>query len=209
MLDAFARTLIDPPLNRLGVQVAQTGVTANQLSIGGAAFGLAAGALIAAGYFSGGLAMIVVSRLLDGFDGAVARATTPTDFGGYLDIICDYIFYAAVPLGFAIVSPANLLPAAALLASFLLTAVSFLAYAALAEKRGLVTTSQGIKSFYYMAGLIEGTETIAAFILFCLLPDWFPALASIFAILCVITAIGRVVRARQEFRPETTRPTIH
>ena len=209
MLDAFARTLIDPPLNRLGAQVAQTGVTANQLSIGGAAFGFTAGALIAAGYFSGGLAMIIVSRLLDGFDGAVARATAPTDFGGYLDMICDYVFYAAVPLGFAIVSPANLLPAAALLASFLLTAVSFLAYAALAEKHGLVTTSQGIKSFYYMAGLIEGTETIAAFILFCLLPNWFPVLASIFAVLCVITAIGRVVRARQEFRPETTRPTIH
>lgn len=209
MLDAFARTLIDPPLNRLGAQVAQTGITANQLSIGGAAFGFAAGALIAAGYFSGGLAMIIVSRLLDGFDGAVARTTAPTDFGGYLDIICDYVFYAAVPLGFAITSPANLLPAAALLASFLLTAASFLAYAALAEKRGLVTTSQGIKSFYYMAGLIEGTETIAAFILFCLLPDWFPVLASIFAVLCVITAIGRVVRARQEFRPETTRPTIN
>ena len=209
MLDAFARTLIDPPLNRLGAQVAQTGVTANQLSIGGAAFGFTAGALIAAGYFSGGLAMIIVSRLLDGFDGAVARATAPTDFGGYLDIICDYVFYAAVPLGFAIASPANLLPAAALLASFLLTAASFLAYAALAEKRGLITTSQGIKSFYYMAGLIEGTETIAAFILFCLLPDWFPALASIFAVLCVITAIGRVVRAQEEFRPETTRPTIH
>jgi len=209
MLDAFARTLIDPPLNRLGAKVAQTGVTANQLSIVGAAFGFAAGALIAGGYFSGGLAMIIVSRLLDGFDGAVARATAPTDFGGYLDIICDYVFYAAVPLGFAIASPANLLPAAALLASFLLTAASFLAYAALAEKRGLVTTSQGIKSFYYMAGLIEGTETIAAFVLFCLLPDWFPLLASIFATLCIITAIGRVVRAKEEFQPETTRPTIH
>ncbi|MFZ3033761.1 MAG: CDP-alcohol phosphatidyltransferase family protein [Parvibaculum sp.] len=213
MLDAFARSLIDAPLNRMGAQVARTGVNANQLSVAGALFGVGAGVLVATGNFTGGMLLILISRLFDGFDGAVARATRPTDFGGYLDIICDYIFYAAIPLGFALASPENLFPAAVLLASFILSGTSFLAYAAFAEKRSLTTTSQGLKSFYYMAGLIEGTETIAAFVLFCLLPDRFPAMAYIFAALCVATMVGRLVRAKTEFAPkppvETTRPTLH
>lgn len=209
MLDALARSVIDAPLNKTGAQIARTGVSANQISLAGAAFGIGAGALIAAGHFSGGLALILVSRLLDGLDGAVARATRATDFGGYLDILCDYIFYTAIPLGFALAAPANVLPAAVLLASFILSGTSFLAYAALAEKRGLTTTAQGLKSFYYMAGLIEGTETIAAFLLFCLIPAWFPVMAYVFAALCVATMVGRIVRAKKEFPPETTRPPLH
>lgn len=199
MLDALVRPLIDAPLNRIGPVVARAGVSANAVTVSGAVAGVGAAIAIAYGNFGLGLGLIAVSRIFDGIDGAVARTTRPTDFGGYLDIVCDYIFYAAVPLGFGLADEANLVPALVLLASFILSGTSFLAYAALAEKRGLRTRAQGEKSFYYMAGLAEGTETIATFVLACLLPDWFPVLAYAFAALCVATMIGRVLQARDQF----------
>jgi hypothetical protein len=91
--------------------------------------------------------------LLDGLDGSVARLTQPTDAGGFLDIALDFVFYAAIPLAFAVANPAtNALPAAALLASFIGTGSSFLAFAALAEKRGLTDTALPGKSFYFLGG---------------------------------------------------------
>ncbi len=199
MFDRLARSLIDAPLNKAGLLVARTGISANQLSLAGAAGGVCAAFALAGEHFMLGLTFIIASRCLDGLDGAVARATKPTDFGGYLDILCDYVFYVAVPLGFALAAPENRLPALFLVASFVLSGTSFLAYAALAEKRGLKTDAQGQKSFYYMAGLAEGSETIAAFVLFCLLPAWFGPLAYAFAALCVATIIGRVLQARTVF----------
>jgi phosphatidylglycerophosphate synthase len=199
MLDRHLRPLIDPPLNRLAAHLARMGVSANHLSLIGAGFGLAAGLAIASGAFGLGLVLIVLSRLADGLDGPVARMTAPTDFGGYLDILCDYVFYLAVPMGFATAAPANLWPALLLVASFVLTAVSFLAYAALAEKRGLSSMVQGRKSFYYMVGLAEGTETIAVFAAFCLWPAAFPWLACAFALLCLATVLGRLLSARAQF----------
>ena len=137
--------------------------------------------------------------LLDGLDGAVARATKLTDFGGYLDIVADYVFYVAVPLGFACAAEANRLPAAALLASFALTGTSFLAFAAIAAKRGLETTAHGRKSIFYNTGLAEGGETILAFVLMCLWPAHFGLIALVFTAMCLVTALQRSLTAWEKF----------
>jgi hypothetical protein len=61
----------------------------------------------------------------------------PTDRGAFLDITLDFLFYASIPLAFALADPAaNALPAAVLLAAFIGTGSSFLAFAVLAERRG-------------------------------------------------------------------------
>lgn len=199
MFDHRLRLLIDPPLNAAARLIASRGVSANALTLTGAAMGIAAGLAIAGGHFGWGLALVILNRLLDGLDGALARHTRATDFGGYLDIVCDYVFYTAVPLGFAAAAPQNLWPALVLVASFVLTAVSFLSFATLAAKRGLTTQAQGQKSFYYATGLAEGGETIAAFIAFCLWPQWFGLLAYAFAALCLVTVAGRLAAARSLF----------
>jgi phosphatidylglycerophosphate synthase len=129
----------------------------------------------------------------------VARARGLTDFGGYLDIVADFIFYVSVPLGFALADPANALPAALLLASFTLTGISFLAFATLAAKRGIETAAHGRKSFFYNTGLAEGAETIAVFIAMCLWPDWFATIAYGYAVLCLLTVIQRSFAARAAF----------
>ena len=201
MLDATLRPLIDPPLNVGGRWLAAHDISADAVTLAGLAVSVSAAVAIAMGSFGVGLGLIVLSRLLDGLDGPVSRATTPTAAGGFLDSVCDYVFYAAVPLAFAIAEPAtNALPAAAVLASFLLTCSSFLAYAALAAARGMTTTVRGRKAFFYAGGLIEGTETIAFFVAMVLLPHWFAPLAWTCAALCVLTALARSAEALREFR---------
>ena len=200
MLDTVTCPLINRPLNSAGRLLARRGVAANTVTIAGLLIGLLAAVAIATHYFVAAFALIVANRIADGVDGAVARAGTPTDRGGYLDIVVDYVFYGSVPLAFAIADPAqNALPAAALLAGFCLTCASFLTFATIAAKRGLETAAHGRKSFFYSTGLVEGTETIAFFLLMTALPAWFPALAWIFAALCVLTAIQRSALAMKLF----------
>lgn len=199
MFDARLRPFIDPPLNTIGRNIARLGIGANSVTLVGIALGLAAGVVLASGQFTAGLCMILASRVLDGLDGAVARATRPTDFGGYLDIVGDFVFYVAVPVGFGLASPQNLLPALVLVASFALTGTSFLAFATLAAKRGLETTAHGRKSFFYNTGLAEGTETIACFVAMCLWPAHFPIFAAVYAALCVVTVIQRTFAAFAAF----------
>jgi phosphatidylglycerophosphate synthase len=200
MLDAKLRPLIDPPLNAVGKMLAGLGVTANGLTFAGLAMGLGGAAAIALGHIGWGLALIIANRVADGLDGAVARVRGPSDLGGYFDIVADFAFYVSIPLGFGILAPANSLPAAVLVASFVLTGVSFLAFAVIAAKRGAETAAHGRKSFFYSTGLAEGTETIAVFIAMCLFPAWFAWLAYGYAALCVLTVFQRSLMARAQFR---------
>jgi phosphatidylglycerophosphate synthase len=141
-----------------------------------------------------GLALLLASRLMDGLDGAVARLTQPTDRGAFLDITLDFLFYASIPLAFAVADPAaNALPAAVLLAAFIGTGSSFLAFAALAERRGLQSEDFPKKGIYYLGGLTEATETLLCFVLMCLWPQHFGALAYGFAVLCALTIVTRVL----------------
>jgi phosphatidylglycerophosphate synthase len=196
MFDSTLRPIIDPPLQVLGRVLAATGLSANQVTLAGLGLGLAAAVAIVFQNFMLGLALIVASRLADGLDGAIARIRGKTAFGGYLDIVCDFAFYAAIPVAFGIAFPEARLAALVLVASFILSGGSFLASAVIAAEKGWETRRQGEKSFYYLAGLAEGAETIAFFVLFCLRPDWFVPLAYIFAAMCLLTALGRTLVLR-------------
>lgn len=199
MLDARLRPLIDPPLNRAGAALARAGVTANALTFTGLALGLGGAVAIAFGHIGWGLALIIANRLADGLDGAVARARGPSDLGGYFDIVADFAFYVSVPVGFGLLAPANTLPALVLVASFVLTGVSFLAFAVIAAKRGATTEAHGKKSFFYSTGLAEGAETILVFSAMCLWPAGFALLAYGYAALCVLTVFQRSAMALAAF----------
>ncbi len=193
MLDRLVQQALRPVMTQAARGLVRLGVGADAISVTGFAIGMAAAGAIAFQQYTAGLALMLLSRLLDGLDGAVARATAPTDRGGFLDITLDFLFYAAIPLAFAIADPvANALPAAVLLASFIGTGSSFLAFAAIAEKRGLTDTALPGKSFYFLGGLTEATETIAAFAAMCLWPQWFAPIAYGFAALCGITTAMRI-----------------
>lgn len=200
MLDGVMRKLIDPPLNRVGRKLAGLGVSANALTLGGLLVGLAAATFIAFEQYWIGLALIGISRIADGLDGAVARATQKTDFGGYFDIIADFLFYGAIPLAFAFANPGvNALAAGVLLLAFYVNGATFLGFSILAERRKLTTTRGGEKNLYFSEGLLEGTETIALFFAMCIWPGWFVPMAAVFAVLALFTAFMRSLRAYRLF----------
>lgn len=202
MLDGMMRGVIDAPLNQSGRWLAARGASADAVTLAGLALGLAAAGMVWAGWSGLWVALLLLaSRLADGLDGAVARARGKTDFGGYLDIVCDFTFYGAVPLAFVLLdAAANGTAGAFLLFSFYVNAATFLGYAILAEKQGLETRSRGEKSLYFTAGLMEGTETIVVFVFLALWPGLFVTVAWVFGGLCLVTAAARLTLAARTFR---------
>jgi phosphatidylglycerophosphate synthase len=202
MFDARLRPIIDPPLDRMARLLVRLGATANQLTVAGLVLGLAAAGAVLAGLFWLALVLVLANRLLDGLDGPVARAAGATsDLGGFLDITFDFVFYAAVPLAFVLRAPAdNAVAGALLIASFYLNGAAFLAFAAVAARRGLETRAQGRKTIYYLAGLAEGAETVLVFALMCLLPAAFALIAMVFAAVCFVSASARIYAAALALR---------
>ncbi|MCA3562399.1 MAG: CDP-alcohol phosphatidyltransferase family protein [Aestuariivirga sp.] len=193
MLDRLALNLVKPAVDAAARHLAARGITADQVTLAGFGFGMLAAVLVASGHSLLAILPLVANRALDGIDGALARLSTSSERGAFLDISLDFVFYAAIPLAFGIAAPSeNALAAAVLLAAFVVTGTSFLAFAVLAEKRGLKSTDYPSKAFYYLGGLTEGTETIACFLAMCLWPQHFAALAYFYAFLCALTAATRL-----------------
>ena len=200
MLDRHLRPLMDNALERGARRLADLGIGAGGLTLAGLIAGLLAALAVAFGWLLPALLLLLLSRLLDGLDGPVARITGPRPLGGYLDIMADFTAWAALPLGFALLDPdANALPAAILLASFFVNGASFLGFAILAEARNLRGSPNGEKAHHHDTGLIEGSETIAFFTLVMLWPAAFAPLAPLFALLTALTAGARVLRAMRRF----------
>ena len=194
MLDKFVTPIIKPLLTPVVMLINKSGITANQLTVFGFLVGMFAVPLLAFEMWYGALIAIALNRILDGLDGALARyANQSSSAGGFLDITLDFLFYAAIPLGFILANPAqNAIAGAILLATFIGTGSSFLAFAIAAEKFKLDKPQFKYKSFYYLNGLTEGTETIALFIAFCIWPQHFTIMASLFAAACAITIFTRI-----------------
>ena len=193
MLDRAAAALIKPAVNQLAGLFVRVGLTANQMTVISFLIGMVAALLIATHAYMAGAAAILLSRLGDGLDGAMARQTQPTDAGGFLDIALDFLFYAAIPLAFAVAQPqTNALAAAVLLAAFIGTGSSFLAFAIMATKRGLNSLNYPNKSFYFLGGLTEATETLLCFMAMCVWPQHFSTIAYVFAALCAATIVTRI-----------------
>ena len=206
MFDRYAIKVLKQPLVYCASLLHSLGVRADQVTVISFIVGLGVlPALYFQCYFCA-LFCIVANRIGDGLDGALARLTEVSDGGGFLDIVLDFIFYAGVVLGFALADPIqNGLPAALLLFSFVGTGTSFLAFAIMAERRGLKNITYAHKGIYYLGGLTEATETIICFVLCCLFPAMFPVIAVIFAALCLVTTTTRVVGGYFNLKREGTR----
>ncbi|RUS59724.1 CDP-alcohol phosphatidyltransferase family protein [Pseudorhodobacter sp. E13] len=199
MIDAAllptVRAVLEAPARRLVAR----GITADQVSLAGFGVGLLALPALWLGWFPLALALILLNRIADGLDGIMARKVGATDRGAFLDIALDFVFYATVPLGFALAAPENALAAAVLICAFVGTGSSFLAFAVIAAKRGLRADAYPAKGIYYLGGLTEGTETIVIFVLMCLFPAWFVPLAYGFALACALTTVLRWLQGWRAF----------
>ncbi|EPX86936.1 CDP-alcohol phosphatidyltransferase family protein [Salipiger mucosus] len=182
------RRLLHPPARALH----RAGVGADAITLAGFGVGLLGVLAAALGWPLLALAGLLGNRLADGLDGEVARMNGPTDRGAFLDIALDFLFYALFPLGFALADPGvNALPAAVVIASFVGTGSSFLAFSLIADRRGIAAEDYPTKGIYYLGGLTEGAETIGFLVAICLFPAFFPVLALVFAGACFLTTATR------------------
>ncbi|TBR37521.1 CDP-alcohol phosphatidyltransferase family protein [Marinomonas agarivorans] len=193
MLDTHFITLLKRPLAFFAKWLVSVGVSANHITVTGFIIGILSIPALQQQMYGVALLLILINRVCDGLDGAVARQTGASDLGGYLDITLDFIFYSGVIFGFALANPDNnALAAAFLIFSFMGTGSSFLAFAIMAAKRNITQLSYGKKSLFYLGGLTEGAETIALFIFICLFPNYFVIAAWVFGSLCWLTTGTRI-----------------
>ncbi|MDE1325054.1 CDP-alcohol phosphatidyltransferase family protein [Vibrio aestuarianus] len=193
MLDRLSIKVIRAPLTLGARLLNKCGITANQTTVFGFIVGCFALPALVTEQYLWALLLIVLNRICDGLDGALARIQGITDSGGFLDISLDFLFYSLIPFGFVLANPEqNAVAGAFLIFSFIGTGSSFLAFAVMAGKRGIENPMYKHKSLYYMSGLTEGTETIACFIAFCLLPSHFSMLAYLFGAACWFTTATRI-----------------
>jgi phosphatidylglycerophosphate synthase len=193
MLDRYSIQIIKQPLKQAAKGLNTLGISANQITLAGFTLGCFAFPALIYQRYDLALLFICLNRIADGLDGALARIQGITDAGGFLDISLDFLFYSLIPFGFAVALPEqNALASAFLIFSFIGTGSSFLAFAVMASKRGIENPVYKNKSLYYMSGITEGTETIACFILFCLLPQHYSLIAYTFGGLCWITTFTRI-----------------
>lgn len=211
MLDRHIAPLTKPLLSPLVKLLYSKKISPNQVTVASFWLGLIALPLLLFQYWYLALFFILINRIGDGIDGELARcANHSTSTGGFLDISLDFIFYASIPLGFILADPLqNAVAGGILIFSFIGTGSSFLAFAIAAEKLGIEKIQFKTKSFYYLHGITEGFETIVIFIAFCLFPNYFPYLAGLFSILCIITIITRIYGGYHTLKAAESHHTAH
>lgn len=193
MLDTYERGLYGPAIDRVATQAARRGVRAAAVTAGGLAVGVGCCVAVALGQWPLALTLWLVNRVLDGLDGAVARQTTPTDLGGMLDFLADFVVYGGFVVGVSIAVPDARVACAVLLAAYLLNNVALLSFASLIEKRGMGLGDE--RSLRFTAGLTEGTETALAYVVICLVPEHAGTVAWVFAAMVLLTVGQRVALA--------------
>ena len=174
-------------------------ISPNYMTFIGFSFGVLMCILIIIDQYLIAIIFLFLNRLSDGLDGVMARLQTPTPLGGYLDIVLDFLIYGGFVLSFGITEQNNTFLSMILLFCYIGTGSTFLAKAAILPSLTNQNLNEEIpKSFHYVVGLIEGTETILFMILCLLFPNLFVYLSTIFIFLCLMTIIFRIIVCYKE-----------
>lgn len=166
----------------------------NVLSFIALGIGLLSAAAIWQQAYWAGLGFWILNRVIDGLDGLVARVHhKQSDFGGFLDLLLDFVIYLAIPLALTAANPTllNMWACLALLSSYIINLLSWTTLSALLEKHKLQTSGR-LTSIEMPTGLVEGAETIAFYTLFLLLPTHLAPLFLMMAVLVFFTASQRI-----------------
>jgi phosphatidylglycerophosphate synthase len=194
MLDTAVRARLAPGLDRAAALLDARGVRAGWVTAAGLVLGIGACVAAALAAWPAALALWLANRALDGLDGPLARRRGATDLGGMLDFLADFVVYGGFLVGVAVAVPDARVACCALLAAILLNNIALLSFASLVEKRGLAFGDE--RGLRFTAALTEGTETIAAYALLCVLPGSAAAIAWAYAALVLVSTGQRVAQAR-------------
>jgi len=199
MIDKEMRAALAPLVDRAARRLARQGVAPLAVTILGLAVALAASVAAAFSMWWLALGLWLLSRIPDGIDGALARASGGgTPFGGWADISADLAAYGTFVVGCAIGNPDARIACLFLLLTYYLNGGSLLALSAAASERQIDRPDE--RSFHFPRSLAEGTETIVAHSLMVLIPAWMPAIAWTFSALVLATILQRIPLAIKMLR---------
>lgn len=190
MLDQSLRAVVVPRLEAPARRLVMLGMTANQLTAIGLIVGIAACLAVAAERWWLGLALWIANRIIDGFDGVVARLRGPTELGGFLDIMADFAVYGGVVVAVGFAVPEARVAALVTFLAYYLSGSSFLAWSSLSER--LQLGGGDGRSLNFPAGLAEGTETIAAMCLLLAFPQFAVEILWVWAAMVFISVGQRI-----------------
>ena len=200
MIDKYLRPFKDKILLPIA-KIADSYLSPDQISVIAFIFGLGSCAMILLNQLYIALVLWLLNRIIDGLDGTAARLTErESDWGGYLDIMLDFIIYTLIPICLVLVSDDRILcylSLSVMLGSFYINATSWMYLSAVQEKRSMKNIKKQLTSVPMPTGLIEGTETIFLYTLFFFFPSYLPVL---FFTVSGLTLVGIVQRMSWGYR---------
>ncbi|TDW28729.1 CDP-alcohol phosphatidyltransferase family protein [Cryobacterium psychrophilum] len=206
MFDSSLRRALNAPLRAVAVTVDLPWVTPNRLTIAGLFLGLGSAAAAATQLWWWSLALWLVSRVLDGLDGTLARlrrergdgvgsGAPDSEAGGFLDIVADFTVYGFTVFGVGIGATAAFnapwWPFVLVLVAYYVNGAAFLAFSSIAER-----TNRQIddgRSLSFFGRIAEGGETIVVHSLWLILPFFAWQIALAWAGWVGISAIQRII----------------
>ena len=198
MLDSRLRRHLSEPLDRLAGLLDVPLLSPDRLTGLGLVAGLASAVTAATELWWWSLGLWLLSRLVDGLDGPLARRRdgVGSRAGGFFDITADFVVYGATVVGVAIgatsgsVDP-DWLPFLLVLLAYYVNGTAFLAFSSIAESSGH-RIDDG-RSFSFLGGLAEGTETIVVHSVWLIVPAYASGIAWVWAAVVAISAGQRIV----------------
>jgi len=187
----------------VGRGIGTAGVTAEMVTGIGFLIGVGACWAIATEHWTTALVLWFLNRFLDGLDGAVARnsAGGPTNLGGFLDIMADFAIYGGVVAAVGYAVPEARVAALVTFLAYYLNGAAFLAWSSLAER---IQVAGDDRSLVFPSGLAEGSETIIAYVILLLFPEWARTILWIWAVVVTITVVQRIVLVTRQLRSTGT-----
>lgn len=190
MLDTHARKWVQPSIEGTGRLFLKKGLSANQVTVMAFIIGSATGLVYYLGFPIIAVILLWLSGFLDAVDGTMARLTKPSSFGTVMDVTFDRIVEISVILGVAFLHPDSMWALLLLSVSIIISMTIFLTVGAVSEK-------QGMKSFYYQAGLAERTEGFILFSVMMLFPSIVLFTTLLFFAVELYTGIQRFLEAKR------------
>ena len=195
-----AKKYFEKFINSLAKKINKIGIKADHVTIVGFVIGMFSINFLSYEEYGYALLFILINRFFDILDGAIARISKVTKFGIFLDTLFDYIFYSGVIFGFAFARGGfNSLAAAFLLFSLLCVSCSMLSYALIDTKKLTSADKEDKNMPFYLKGVIQGYEVFCAITLSCFFPSFFPLIATLVGVLCLIKAVSVIIKAYYNF----------
>ncbi|MGM0898048.1 MAG: CDP-alcohol phosphatidyltransferase family protein [Bacillota bacterium] len=190
MLDTYARKYVQPAVDKTADFLLKKGWSADGVTKTAFVIGLSSGVFIYLDQPALAVIALWLSGFLDVVDGTMARKTKPSPWGTLLDISFDRLVEISVILGLAFRFPDSMWALLLLSATIIIAMTVFLTVGALSEK-------QGMKSFYYQAGLAERTEGFILFTLMIVFSPYLTAITLFFVAVQIFTIFQRMAEAKR------------